>query len=344
MRPLIGREKSVGIPTRRTTSLPVILGAVSLFAAPVQLDAQCIAPSFDAGINVTAGGPGPAGEIASGDFNGDGRTDLVVPRFITNTISVIFGQATGSPTVVLVTSVIRPVAAGVGDFNNDGKPDLVVSHESNPPFFNVSIAVLLGDGAGGFGPPTGFPASLSRPLLVADFNNDNNADVFVGHSGVSQVLLGNGSGGLGAPMNVLVPFHSAAIAADLNNDGNVDLATVLDSDSGVSVALGDGTGHFTFPPTSFPGNPARSVAATDLNNDGKLDLVTAGQVDGVSVFLGNGMGGFGAATVITTGFPTVSVTVGDFNEDSKSDIATAGDNLVAILLGDGTFGHAQKAN
>lgn len=128
----------------RTGLMSLLLGAVCLFAQPAQLDAQCPAPNFDSGIDVEGAGAGPQGEIASGDLNGDGRTDLVVPRFIANTVSVILGNADGPPTVVLVTSVMRPLAAGVGDFNHDGKADLVVSHRINPPLFDVALAVLLG--------------------------------------------------------------------------------------------------------------------------------------------------------------------------------------------------------
>ena len=321
-----------------------LVGASSLFK-PTQVKAQCTAPSFDAGINVQAAGPGPAGEITAGDVNGDGITDLLVPRFIANTISVILGNAAGPPTVVLVTSVVRPLAVGVGDFNHDGKADLVVSHESSPPLFTTSLAVLIGDGSGGFGPPTDFPASLSKPLVVSDFNNDGNQDVFVGNSStnVSQVHLGNGGGAFGAGINLVVPNNDDAVAADFNADGKMDLATVDDGSAFASVVLGDGTGHF-IGATSFPVSAARSVATADFNNDGKVDLLTAGYSDVVSLLLGNGFGAFGAATILTTGGATEAVAAGDFNADGKADVTSVGNSLVAILLGDGTGGVAQSAN
>lgn len=329
----------------RTKLIFILLGAAGLFAQPVQLKAQCNAPSFDAGINVQAAGPGPAGEITAADVNGDGITDLLVPRFIANTISVILGNAAGPPTVVLVTSVVRPLAVGVGDFNHDGKADLVVSHESSPPQFTISLAVLIGDGSGGFGPPTDFPASLRKPLVVSDFNNDGNQDVFVGNSStnVSQVHLGNGGGAFGAGINLVVPNNDDAVAADFNADGKIDLATVDDDSGFVSVVLGDGTGHFSGP-TSFPVSAARSVATADFNNDGKIDILTAGYSDVVSLLLGNGLGAFGSATILTTGGATEAVAAGDFNGDGKADITSVGNSLVAILLGDGTGGVAQSAN
>ncbi len=325
---------------RRSGLICLLIGAACLFAKPVQLNAQCSTASFYAGINIEAAGSG-AGIIASGDFNGDGRIDLVVPH--SNTISVILGTAAGPPTVVLVTSVQGPGAVGVADFNHDGKADLAVSHA---PSFNATfLAVLLGDGAGGFGPPTDYPASHSQPLVIADFNNDGNADVFLGNVSTnnSEVLLGNGGGGFSAPFTVVLPNNIDAVAADFNNDGKVDLATVYDGNAFVSVALGDGTGHFGSS-TSFSVASARSIATADLNNDGKLDLVTAGQSQGVAVLLGNGSGSFGAATILTTGFSTVGVAVGDLNGDGKPDVAATGQNLIAILLGDGNGGASQLSS
>ncbi len=305
--------------------------------------AQCVAPAFDAAVVIAAGGPGPAGEIASGDLNGDGRTDLLVPRYITNTISLIFGSPTGTPTVVLLTSVQRPLAVGVADFNHDSKLDLAVSHETSST--SVSVAILLGDGIGGFGAPTEFAASLSRPLVTADFNNDSHPDVFLGNSSTnnSQMLLGNGSGGLAAPFLVGIPNNSKAVAADFNGDGKLDLASEYDGTESISVVLGDGTGHFAAP-TFFPINRTLfgNIATGDFNSDSKLDLVVSGQSNGISVLLGNGTGGFGQATSFSTGFSTIGLAVGDFNADGKPDVTTSGSFLVGVLIGDGFGGFASS--
>jgi hypothetical protein len=273
-------------------------------------------------------------QIASGDFNGDGRTDFVVTNAQTNTIYVLLGNASGVPAVVGVNSVIGPRRVGVADFNHDGKPDLAVSHVAASGA--VSVAVLLGDGAGGFGPPTDFPATDTQPLIIADFNNDGNPDIFLGNnsSNSSEVLLGNGSGGFGAPVSAVVASNVAATAGDFNNDGKTDLIVVNGS---ITVEVGDGTGHFGLL-NNFFGNAATSVSAADFNGDGKLDIVTGGQADGISVLLGNGAGSFGAAKSISTGFLTTAVATGDFNGDGKADIVAVGHSTVVIFIGDGNGG------
>jgi hypothetical protein len=76
-------------------------------------------------------GPEPSA-IAAGDFNLDGKLDLV---FVTSTqfdgtISILHGRgnATFQPAVSFSSGNITPTSVRVGDLNGDGRPDLVVAH------------------------------------------------------------------------------------------------------------------------------------------------------------------------------------------------------------------------
>jgi hypothetical protein len=127
---------------------------------------------------------------------------------------------------------------------------------------------------------------------------------------------------------------------DFDHDGRLDLAVASgDSNSTVSVLLGNGDGTFQpqvrYPVGSFP----YGVAAADVNLDGNLDLLVSNYNDDtIRVLLGNGDGTFQLQATFPTGqFPT-GIVVADFNGDGLPDLATASTPLAVLLgNGDGTF-------
>ena len=82
--------------------------------------------------------------VAAGDFDGDGKLDLVTADDSSNNVNVLLGNGDGSfksPVPYPVGS--SPYAIGVGDFDHDGKLDLAVAN-----FKDNSVSVLLGNGNG----------------------------------------------------------------------------------------------------------------------------------------------------------------------------------------------------
>ena len=68
--------------------------------------------------------------VSDGDFNNDGKVDLVVANVNSNTVSVLLRNATntGFDTKVDYATGSSPTSVNVGDFNNDGKLDLAVTN------------------------------------------------------------------------------------------------------------------------------------------------------------------------------------------------------------------------
>ena len=235
----------------------------------------------------------------------------------------------GSPTLSgPLTLSVDSTAIGLlakGDFNEDGHIDVAVTQNTN------QIAMLLGDGAGGFSPPLQ-TALNSNPaaLVVADFNNDNHLDLAVGtgvtNAWTQQILLGQGDGtftnGVVLPQPIST-FNNEV--ADFNGDGNVDLVVTSAqiADSTLFVWLGNGNGTFGTG-ISYPSNvaPANMVIA-DFNHNGTLDIAVANSsATTVSILNGNGNGTF--AVPVTFQFPGVVGRlreVGDVNLDGWADIA-----------------------
>ena len=83
--------------------------------------------------------------MAIGDLNGDGRPDLAVANFSSDSVSVLLGYGDGTFGAVTDYGTGRyPLAVAIGDLNVDGRPDLAVTNQGS------TVSVLLNRGA----PPT----------------------------------------------------------------------------------------------------------------------------------------------------------------------------------------------
>ena len=241
--------------------------------------------------------------LGIGDFNGDGKLDLVTVNNADNDLSVALGdgrggfaRAPGSPFAVGPS----PYPLALGDINTDGHVDMVATATATGPAraqqlpLSRALTLLLGDGHGGF-QTSQIPMRTGEPWFVAigDVNGDRKPDLVVTHHEKHEltVLLGDGAGRFreagDSPVDMGHNAYQMALL-DVNRDGRSDM--VATAGDGIRIMLGDGSGGFRPAPHSplETGRGTWRMAVGDINRDGKLDVVTCNsESKTVSVLLGN---------------------------------------------------------
>jgi len=286
--------------------------------------------------------------LAGGDFNADGRQDIVTANFTDSTISVLLGDGKGAfhqqlRYVPEFPDGINTIVSA--DLNGDGFSDVVVGGLLDP-----GALIYFGNGDGTLRIPTRISGDFHvLELAIGDLNGDRVPDLvmfgFADPNGpaIIRVLLGKGDGTFAAPIDLDSLAGRSMVLADFNGDGILDLAREVIGPSPstpilISIQLGKGDGTFGPPITTPVDFGAEAIVAGDFNGDGILDLIAgpgALQEGHVAVFLGNGDGTFRNGPGYNVNPPIGSIAVADFNHDGKTDFVLP--PYLFLGNGDGTF-------
>ena len=294
------------------------------------------------------------------DVSGDGKPDLIVANFESNTLSVLLNTtAPGAATPSFAAQQTfatgsHPRSVTAADLNGDGKPDLIVANVGSN-----TVSVLLNTTAPGATTPS-FAAqqpfatgSFPPSVTAADLNGDGQPDLIVANrfSYTVSVLLNTTVLAINSPAFAAQQASAtgsnpvSVTSADLNGDGKPDLIVANTNSNTVSVLLnttapGATTPSFAAQQTFATGGYPVSVTAADLNGDGKPDLIVANyHSNTVSVLLNTTAPGattpsFAAQQTFATGSDPRFVTAADLNGDGKPDLIVANrvSNTVSVLL------------
>lgn len=311
------------------------------------------APVWAAGAPLTAGPIHalPAGSVAAdvavGDFDADGRMDLVVSDDAGGKVRIRLGNGDGTFRAGLeISQLEHPGALAVADFTGDGIEDFAVA--AGTPN-SREISVFSGLGGGMFGamtavdlPGDGIPSALA----VGDFNTDGRADLAARGAQKLSVRLGAAANAFTTGPDLVVSdlyLPVGLVAGDFDGNGTDDLATALVAQIGsaVGVVPGRGDGSFeTLKVTPVAASPAQVVAA-DLDADARLDLLTPDPDGGdVGVWPGQGDGFFSTTVPPATAGPApVALAVADLDQDGHEDFVVGRDDAdLGVSLGRGDAG------
>jgi hypothetical protein len=261
----------------------------------------------------------------SGDFNGDGRDDILLHADsiigtgeVFDQVNVWLGQANGGFLDKQATSLtsVPPSwhIAGVGDFNGDGRDDILWRNDDG------RLSDWLGTTSGGFFDNAANALEMVPTSWhvagVGDFNGDGRDDIlWRNNEGRMTDWLGASNGGFvdnaaNASTDVPMTWQAAAVG-DFNGDGRDDILWRNDNGN-LSDWLGQANGGFfdnaanafTFVPISW-----HVEGVGDYNGDGRDDILWRNDNGNMSDWLGQSDGGFldnaaNAFTFVPTGWHT----------------------------------------
>jgi large repetitive protein len=304
-------------------------------------------------------GIGTSTAIVTGDFAGNGRTDLAITRKSPDDVQVRLSNGDGTFSDPSVIDLVRRETPLIADMNGDGAPDVFVVDAAGDILYRAGRPGQPGSFAS---PVTVNPGDPSRDVafvvtsqgrLLASVDSDDNAVSLFALQSTGFVLVGKLATG-NEPAQIL--------AADLDGNGVSDLIIRNAGDGTISVFLGDGAGGFRPRIDVDAALGASDLQVADLRQTGRLDIVFTNRISGEVGVLENFGGGLfsspllyragqgpygvtGAAdpSPVSSFEGTTSVTVGTFTPGGFPSLVALnpGSNTFGLLSG---FGDGRLAN
>ncbi|MFY0565417.1 FG-GAP-like repeat-containing protein [Archangium lansingense] len=280
--------------------------------------------------------------VVTGDFNGDGRTDIAQTRPRWNAWKVRLSTGNGFTSLHWGTDADLMDADGnnyviTGDFNGDGKTDIA---HTRPAWNGWRMRLSTGNGFTSSAWMTDvdqMDSDGNNYVVTGDFNGDGKTDI--AHTrprwNAWKVRLSTGNGFTslhwGTDIDQLeTDGHNRVVTGDFNGDGKTDIAYTRPRWNAWKVRLSTGNGftslHWGTDIDQLETDGHNRVVTGDFNGDGKTDIAyTRPRWNAWKVRLSTGNGftslhwGTDIDQMETDGYNYVRT--GDFNGDGKTDIA-----------------------
>ena len=237
-------------------------------------------------------GTNPRG-ISIRDIDLDGKPDIIVTNFSSNSISVLRNTSLGSGVITFAAQQIYstgmgPLGVFVSDIDGDNKPDIAVTNVQSD---NVSIFKNIGLNPGNLTLAAKQDFSTgSQPVsvFINDLNNDNKPDMAISNSASTSVsVIINASAPGTITFNSRTDYTSGLgpfgiSIADLNGDHKPDICTANVFDATISVLRNtstNGSSSFAQKVDYSTGASPRNILIADIDADGRPDIISNNSSD-----------------------------------------------------------------
>jgi hypothetical protein len=264
-------------------------------------------PAFNVGTAFACCDPGTGGNVfnavalGTGDFNHDGKRDLLVGYNQQANCDLFLGNGTsplsfGAAIAQALPASSQTAATAVADLNGDGASDAVLAT-------SVGAPILL----------------ATQPFVSPPFKETTYFPVATYGGGAGTAMLGALTAG-GRPDLLVVIFDNTAMMP-----GNQ-----------IHILRNDGDGNFPGMPQVIPSDPSTSyIAVADFDGDGRPDIAsTATDLGHLSIALQNSDTSFKPAVPVTVPLGIVGLVAADVDGDGRVDLllpSTAAKGLVVLL-------------
>ncbi|PHX77748.1 MAG: hypothetical protein CK543_01275 [Flavobacteriales bacterium] len=305
-------------------------------------------------VDFTAGGS--PYNVALGDIDGDGKSDIVSTNYTGTSVSIYRNTSkSGSITTSSFASKVdyttgsssapSPFGLALADIDGDGKLDMLVTN-----YVDNSVSVFRNKASSGAISSSSFDAKVefstgSTPsdIAIADLDLDGKVDMVVSNFADNTISVYrniSSSGSISSSsFDSRVSFSTntnpySISLADVDGDGKLDISVANRYGTSVSVFRNNSSSG-SFSTSSFStavdfstgaGSEPHKLVHADVDGDGKLEMCVSNWNGGISVFQNTSSSGsitsssFASNIDFSVGSIPRGLALGDLDGDGKVDI------------------------